>query len=162
MSADQHPTFWHMYATLVNVDNNERSLSSHQKEQVDWMEERAIASAPPMDVFDSLTWFFAERIQHEWPQDELDQLNNWCQQITGFSMSAYLLSDYDIPNLIQTIQDREAGLLRMYNDGKPLSRAEMMTLHARFFEECECRVMDFHNNVSFNYLVETHIRSQVA
>lgn len=164
MSADQYPAFWQMYATHVDIKDQERSRFSapSQPEHMSWTEEGVIASAPPMDDFDRLTWFLAGRIQHEWPQDELDQLNIWCQQITGFSMSAWLSSNWNIPNLIQTLQDRESGLLRMYNAGNQLPRAEMMTLHARLFAECGCRIMDFNDNMSFNYFVENHVQSQVA
>jgi hypothetical protein len=123
-------------------------------------------SAPPMDDFDQLTYFLVGIIQYEWPQEDLDKMAVWWREITGSELSALLKSDCDIPNLIQTLKFREAGLVRMYHqpttDERKISRATLMELHAKFFTEYGCRITDFTTDQSFLFTVENHILCQVA
>jgi len=139
----QDQQFWTMYANNSTVE----------------------PSAPQMDPFDQICYFLMGRIQYEWPQDELDQMTKWMKQITGYKMSALLDADRDIPNLIQTLQLRESGLVRMYQhhtDGHPTSRATLMDFHAKFFSEYGVRIIDFQTDQSFFFVVENHIQAQFA
>ena len=151
--------FWEMYSTLQNVAQKAQAAEHAAQHEV-------IPKKPTMDDCDQITLFLCGQTRYEWSQDELDQMNKLWRQITGFEMSAHLSSDCDIPELIQVLQVREAGLARMYSNSSSnettISRQEMMKLHTKFFDDYGCRITDFHNTESFLFIVETHIQSQFA
>lgn len=155
----QDTAFWALYSTLQSVAHKAQNVEPTTQQLV-------VSTAPPMDNFDLITMFLWEQIRQEWPKDELDRMNKMWSQITGFEMSATVNSDSNIHELIQVLQFREAGLVRMYSDsgccGTTISRPEMMKLHTKFFDDYGCRITDFSTNESFLFIVETHIQSQFA
>jgi hypothetical protein len=144
----QDPLFWGQKVQI------EEHASKHE----------VIPTAPPMDGWDLITWFLFGQLRYNWSHDEIGNITKLWRQITGFEMSATLSSDCDIPELIRVLQFREAELLRMYSnfcgDETKISRPKMMELHTKFFDDYKCRITDFRNNLSFLFIVETHIQSQ--
>jgi hypothetical protein len=121
-------------------------------------------SAPPMkdDAYCLLDWLLSDKPSKVLTPELIAHQETLWEQITGCAFSSYLAAGCCIFSTIQDIQFREHGLLKMYNQGIPLARENLMTLHARFFDEYGCRVSDFHNNRSFHHLVLSHLQSQFA
>jgi hypothetical protein len=146
----QNNQFWREYSNYVDAS---------------WQIETTyapIGTAPmlPSESYYLLNWFLSDVLSVEPTSETVNHQETMWKEITGNSFSSYLASGCDMLGVIQDIQYREAELLKMYNNGRPLVRNELMKLHTRFFEEYECRVTDFHDNLSFRHLALSHIQSQ--
>ncbi len=122
-------------------------------------------SAPPVPTssHELLAWYLWDDAvsAEELAPALISQLESMWFKITGHPFAMYL-ADRDLLTIIQNLQYREHQMLRFYNDGRAASRAKMMELHARFFDEFGCRISDFHNNESFKRMIDALLAEQLV
>lgn len=117
-------------------------------------------TAPPISNtrYGLLAFYLMDKII---PDDELTrtlifQMEDMWFKITGHPFAMYH-AESDLLTIITNLQYREHQVQRLYNVGIPLSRAKMMELHARFYEDFGCRISDFYTNESFKRMIDSVI-----
>jgi hypothetical protein len=122
-------------------------------------------TAPPMSMTSHalLAWYLLDEAitDDELTPALISQIESLWLSITGHPFAMYL-ADSDLLNIIQNLQFREHQVKRLYNDGMAVSRAKMMELHSRFFDDFGCRISDFYTNESFKRIIDAVMAESIV
>jgi len=124
-----------------------------------------VPTAPPVPLTSHalLAWYLLDEAMTD---DELtpaliSEMESLWFKVTGHPFAMYM-AECDLLSIIQNLQSREHQLVRLYNDGLPLSRAKKMGLHVRFFDDFGCRISDFYTNESFKRMIDDVIAESLV